>query len=184
MEKQSGKLLVYFYCSFADPRSLVKSQILGNLLRQLIHKGAVSQKAEKELIDSFVRDGRSPDDEKLVQELRSAAGRSGGLYIVFDGLDECKAETFRTVADLLIELTDDTSLGVRVLLTCRQQSHTMGLIHDWPQIRLDERSCMDDIQAFVASSVRARIEEGEMKISTPSLEHEVVTTLVKKSHGM
>lgn len=135
-------------------------------------------------MSSFGADGRSPEDEKLIQEVRIAAGRSERLYIVLDGLDECKEETLRGIMDLLIDLVKNTSLGVRVLLTCREESHIEKSIHDWPRIKLDEQASGDDIKAFVASSVRHRIDKGEMKISNLSLENEVITTLADKAHGM
>ena len=183
-ERTSSIYLVYFYCSYADPRSLTKSQILGNLLRQLILKGAVSEEAERGLLTDFLKNERNPEDNRLIQEIWSTIESRRGLYIIFDGLDECNDETIRFVLDFLSRLTKCRPVGARVFVTCREESQVLEFVQSWPQLQLDENALVNDIQSFAASSVRSRIEKGELKIADPSLENEIVTTLAEKAHGM
>ena len=180
----SSNLLVYYYCSHTDQRSLTTSQILGNILRQLILKGTVSEEAECEMLSAFVKSGRNPEDNKLVQEIQSAVDRCHGLHIIFDGLDECSGKTLRCISDLLIRLTECAPLGARVLITCREESQILESVQSWPCLKLDEAALMNDIRSFVGSSVRSKIEKGELRIPDPSLENEVVSTLTEKAQGM
>ena len=166
-EEASGIPLVYYYCSYADPRSLTKSQILGNLLRQLLLKDAVSEEAERGLLSEFLKNERNPADNKLVQEIRSALERGCGLYIIFDGLDECNDETLRYISDFLIRLTECTSVGARAFMTCREESQVLESLRAWPQLQLNEVVSVNDIRSFVASSIRSRIEKRELKITDP-----------------
>ncbi len=176
--------LIYYYCSYADPRSLLKPQILGNLLKQLVLKGALSEQAERELLDAYVKSGRTPTAEVLIRYILSAIEGCEDLYLVFDGLDECNNDNLRDMLDLLLRITKCERGRAHVLVTCREESQVIKLVKNWHHIHLSETVLSDDMRGFIASSVRSKIDNGELKIIDSPLEKEVVEKLAEKAHGM
>ena len=183
-ESESETTLIYYYCSYADPRSLLKTQILGNILKQLLLKGLLSEQVECEMLEAFKKTGRNLTDDVLNRHIFSAVERCQDLSIVLDGLDECDSTTTRSLLDVLSRLMECTSDRTRVLLTCREESQVMEAVRDWSKIRLGETVLADDMRSFIASSVRSKIDKGELRITDPALEIEVVDKLADKAHGM
>ena len=144
----------------------------------------MSEDAERGLLDTFVKSGRNPSDQALTEYILSAAGRSQNFYVIFDGLDECTNDISRYISDLLLQLINIKSYNMHVLVTCRQESYVMNAIQKWDQIRLGEAVLEDDMRSFITSSVRSRVQKGDLKITDPVLEEKVVQKLADKAHGM
>ncbi len=151
---------------------------------QLLLKGLISDDAERGLLDTFVKSGRNPSDQAIIEQILSAADRSENFYVIFDGLDECNNHTSRQILNFLLQLTNIESNHLHVLMTCREESHLMDAIPAWNQIRLGEAVLQDDMQSFITSSVRSSIEKGDLKIADAVLEEKVVQKLADKAHGM
>ena len=182
-ETESEMTLIYYYCSYADPRSLLPSTILGNLLKQFFSKGVVSKEVERELLDAFIKSGRNPTDDVLIKHILSAVERCKKFYIIFDGLDECANDVADRMLDLLLRLTNNNADGAHVLITCREESPVMKAVQNWHRVHLGESVLERDMRSFIASSIRSAIEKGELKVTDSALEEEIVQRLAEKAHG-
>ena len=176
--------VLYYYCSHADVRSLDSRQIIGGLLKQLILSGIMSLAAQEELLISLGTDEDNDCNEKFVKALKATILAHPVAFLIVDGLDECKVNAQRYILTFLNELTESHTSDIRILVTCRDESQTLGAISHWPKIHLSENAISGDLQRFVSSSVRSSIEKGDLEISDTALEQEVVEALTAKAHGM
>ena len=153
-------------------------------MKQLILNGIVSSAVQEELLSILSRDEQYDRIEKLAKILKSTIVSHSIAFLVIDGLDECDDKTQRDIIDFLKGLIESGACEIRILVTCRDESQTLGVISHWPSIFLSESAIGDDLRRFVSFSVRSSIERGDLNVSDTSLEREIVAVLAEKAHGM
>ena len=179
--KKSAPICLYHYCDYAVVDTLLPVHIIGSLLKQRIVQGI-----EPTLEDAVARvcdngyDGQ--DVHGLSLFLREAVESPVPTYIIIDGLDECAREDARSLLALLESVMATSKTSVKVLVTCRDEDETVGLISHFPQICLSESVLAADLACFVDQTVKASIEEG--KLRRKSMQHEIISQLTSKAHGM
>ena len=176
--------VVYYYCDYADPRTLQAKHLFEAIAKQLIMRGLVPAEVECQLRQSVIDEARVPGETLLQKSILSTVEAFRGLYVILDGLDECENETRRDVITLIERLLVHNEAAVKIFVSCREDEHILRSLDVHPCIQLSETMMAIDIDAFITGSVRSKVKSGELRINSPALEEEIVVELVTKAHGM
>ena len=174
---------MYYYCDFADQRTLHTDRILGTVLKQLLPEGRFPEEIEPQILQAY-RHGRTPGTQEIGDLVCSLMQLHPLTYIVIDGLDECEKQARQESLDILKRILVLGSTSIRTFVTCRDEDELLRSLHQYPRIQLTAEALVGDIKSFVEGSVRSRIESGQLKIQNPELEHHIVQELVKKADGL
>lgn len=176
--------VVYYYCDYADPRTLQTKHLFEAIAKQLIMRGLVPAEVECQLRQSVIDEARVPGETLLQKSILSTVEAFPGLYVILDGLDECENETRRDTTTLIERLLAHNEAAVKIFVSCREDEHILRSLDAHPCIQLSETMMAIDIDAFITGSVRSKMKSGELRINSPALEEEIVAELVTRAHGM
>ena len=175
---------MYYYCDYADQRTLQTDRILGTILKQLLPGDQTPKEIESQILRAY-RDGqRTPEVHEVVEIVCSLMQKHPVSYIVFDGLDECEKQPRQDILNFLARLSTFGKVSMHALVSCRDEDQLLRSLLSYPRINLTAVALESDIKLYVKSSVRSRIKSGELTIRDPDLEHQIVHELVDKAHGM
>ena len=185
LASNSTKLhVVYYYCDYADSRTLQAKHLFEAVMKQLIMQGLVPKEIECQLRQSVIDEARVPGETYLQTSILSTIEASPGLCVIIDGLDECEKEARRDAIALIEALLVHKKAAVKTFVSCREDEHILRSLGVHPCIQLSEKMMATDIDAFITGTVRSKVKSGELRINTPALEEEIVAELVSKAHGM
>ena len=177
-------VVIYYYCDYADQRSLHLDCILGSLLKQLYLNRQIPEIIESQLLQLCAARSRSAPETALVNIFCSSVAILSDMYLIFDGLDECDNAVWRTMLKVFNQLAVVRLTNVKVFVTCVEEGSVVHGLKGFKQIQLCPSVTSTDIKAFVESSVRLKIEDGELRIRNPSLEQDIIGELVWKANGL
>ena len=179
-----GSGVIYYYCDYADRRSLQLDCILGSLLKQLYLYRQIPEIIESQLLQLCAARSQSAPETALVNIFCSSVAILSDMYLIFDGLDECDKAVWRTMLKVFNQLAAVRPTNVKVFITCVEEGSVAHSLNGFTQIQLSPSVTSTDIKAFVESSVRLKIEDGELRIRNPSLEQDIIGELVLKANGL
>lgn len=176
--------VIYYYCDYADPRTLQLDRILGSLLKQLFLNHQIPKHIESQLLHIFAGGTQSPAEKALGDIFCSSVALSSDICIIFDGIDECEKSVRQEMLKIFKHLMTLEQCNVKIALTSVEEGPVAHHLHDAPCVQLSPVATAEDIKAFVTSSVRSKVEDGDLRIRNPELEQEIVSELVLKANGM
>ena len=174
-------VVAYFYCDYADQRTLEMSGILGTLIQQLLNKTPIPEDVENQIKKSYANGNRSPDVEELIDILCSAVQLFSATYLIIDGLDECRDAVQKDAMVAVKQLAVFEKSTIKVFISTREEPR---ISEEYSRIQLSSINLSRDIVSFVSEKVKERIVSGELVIQNHSLEQEIIAELVAKAHGM
>ena len=176
--------IVYYYCDYADHRSLQTHRILGTILKQLIPENEIPSEMEAKILRAYKDGTRIPETSELVDLVCFLMQLWPVVYIVLDGLDECEKSPRQDILSFLERLATLANAIVHIFVSCRDEDQLLRSLKAYSRIQLTSAALETDIKSFVEGSVRARIVSRQLTVQNPELEHQIVWELVQKSHGM
>ena len=178
--------IIYHYCDFSDSQSLEPSIILGTLIRQLLEKIAIPETLEKQIERCFSSHISYATPEDLLQVFVDTMAQFAKIYILVDGIDECKNEDIMlllSMFDRLLQRTIDTSI-IKIIHFSRHNDVISGFLSRHSRLELSSEKTSHDINIFIEETVRSKISCGALEASNESLEQEIMTRLKDGAHGM
>ena len=106
------------------------------------------------------------------------------IYVVFDGLDECEKPVWKAMLKVLQSIGAKGKCNVKVFITCVEEGPVLHHLASHACVHLSTAATSEDISVFVESSVRSKIESGDLRIRNPKLEHDIITELLSRANGM
>ena len=176
--------IIYYYCDYADQRTLHLDRILGSLLKQMYLNHQIPEHLETQLLQIYAGGTRSPAEKALVDIFCAGVALRSDVYIVFDGLDECEKTVWQEMLKIFKHLATLGQCNIKIVLTCVEEGPVAHQLHDAPCVQLSPAATVEDVKAFVASSVRSKVECGDLRIRNPELEQEIISELVLRANGM
>lgn len=176
--------VVYYYCDYADQRTLQFDHILGSLLKQLLFKREIPEHIETQLLQIYAGGIRSPADNALSDIFYSVVTLSSEVYVVFDGLDECEKPVWKAILSVFEHLEALGHPIVKIFITCVEEGPVSHCLATYACIQLSPAVTNEDISFFVTSSVRSKIERGDLRIRNPKLQQDIISELLSKANGM
>ena len=180
----SQATILYYYCDYADQRTLQTDRIFGTLLKQLLPRSQIPKDIEPQLLRAYGDGQRTPGTHEIGDLVCSLIQLHPLAYIILDGLDECEKQPRQDILDFLKRLPTLGKTSVCTFISCRDEDQLLRSLNSYPRIQLTGVALEADIKSFVEGSVRSRIESGQLKIRDPDLEHQISRELVNKAHGM
>jgi hypothetical protein len=171
--------VLFYYCDYADQRSLDPSNVFGALAKQALERLSTIPDTLGLEIEQADYDGdRISDPQKALHILKRSIGLlSGQMHIVFDGIDEVSESSKRILYDNWIKLFITGREEIEELLHIKRKIA-------FSKVLLSAAVISQDIENYVRASTRNRIEAGALAIQDPSLEVLIVERLLQGAKGM
>ena len=176
--------VVYYYCDYADQRTLHLDRILGSLLKQLFFNREIPEQVEIQLLEIYAGGTRSPAENSLSTLLCAVIALHPGLHIVLDGLDECEKTVWQAMLKFLKRIETTEQSNVKIFITCVEEGPVSHHIANLACLHFSASSSAEDIKAFVTSEVRSKVEDGQLRIRNPKLQQEIISELITRANGM
>ena len=176
--------VAYYYCDYADHRTLETVSILGTIIMQLLRTIQIPAKVQEDIFRIYDNGLRTPMVEELIGVHNSTIKNFSEIYIVIDGLDECDKDTRHDILSYVKEIAISDICFIRVFVSCREEDQILHSLKLHSYIHLTASMLSDDINSFVISSVSSRIKSGDLRIRNPTLEREIIAELMAKANGM
>ena len=180
----SASDIIYYYCDYADQRTLHLDYVLGSLLKQLLINHQLPEHIETQLLQVYAGGSRSLSENALGDIFYSVVALHPQLYVVFDGLDECESSVWKAILKSLERLGAMGQCKVKIFITCVEEGSVSHQLASHACIQLSPAATTEDIRSFITSSVRSRIDSGDLKIRNPKLEQDITTGLISRANGM
>jgi hypothetical protein len=176
--------VLFYYCDYADQRSLDPSNVFGALAKQALERLSTIPDTLGLEIEQADYDGdRISDPQKALHILKRSIGLlSGQMHIVFDGIDEVSESSKRILYDNFRSLLDNPILRIKLFITGREEIEELLHIKRkiaFSKVLLSAAVISQDIENYVRASTRNRIEAGALAIQDPSLEVLIVESLLQ-----
>lgn len=176
--------IIYYYCDSADQRTLHLDRILGSLLKQMYLNHQIPEHLESQLFQIYAGGTRSPAEKALGVILCSSVALRSNVCFVFDGIDECEKTVWQEMVKIFKHLKMLRKCNIKIFVTCVEEGPVAHQLHDAPCVQLSPTITNDDVKAFVASSIRSKIECGDLRIRNVELEQDIISELVLRANGM
>ena len=180
----NGEVVVYFYCDYADHRTLDTCNILGTILLQLLRTKPIPEPIRAMIRRSYEDGLRTPETKELIAIICSAVELFCRVCIIIDGLDECKKNVWQDVLVLVKGLIQKRTPCVKVFVSCREEDQILQGLSRYSHIQISTEVVSRDIIAFIQGTVRSRLDSGDLKILNPALEKDICNKLEAKAQGM
>lgn len=178
--------VIYHYCEFSDPQSLEPTTILGTLIRQLLETVAIPEALGEQIERCFEPRGREATPEELLDIFKHALLRFSKIYVLVDGLDECKTADIVLLLRMfqLLLLPETGRPSLKIIIFSRHTEAISRLLTSCPHLEISVEKISLDINRFIEDTVRSKISCGDLEITDELLEKEVIKTLKAGAHGM
>jgi hypothetical protein len=185
---KAPRSVVYYYCDYADKRTLEPTNLFGSLARQVLE---LVNPIPEEL--SCAIELEEHDGEQFVDPSRTFAFFEralkilpGSVYVVLDGLDEASEESQKSIC-VRIGQCLGSEYPVKLFITGRDDlMNLLGITDSVPQLRIAMKpdSNAADIESYIREEVRRLIAEGCLAVKNSPIEELIVAELIKGARGM
>lgn len=181
--------MIFYYCDYADKRTLEPANVFATLTRQLLEKVDPIPEPLASAIEEANHDGERLTDQLKALEIfqRSIELCSDSIYVVLDGLDEATETSQKIICQGFRQLLNNDLLSIKLFLTGREELGTLLRIKPnipFLRVPISPSAIAFDIDSYVRASTRRRIFEGSLVIQDLNLEELIVQELVKGAQGM
>lgn len=180
----NGEAVVYFYCDYADHRTLDTCTIFGTILLQLLRAKPIPEPLMAMIRNGYEDGLRTPETKDLIAMICAAVELFPQSFIIIDGLDECKKNVWQDILVLIKDLIQKRTPCVKIFVSCREEDQIMQGLSQYSQIQISTEVVSRDISAFIQGTVRSRLDSGELRIHNPILEKNITHKLEEKAQGM
>ena len=167
--------IVFVYCNYKEQAQQTVSNLIANLVKQMVqcHSRAVSDNI-RSFYEHHQRDHTGPTLDQITGALRSEIEAYSKVFVIVDGLDECREDDGSR--GKLLKLLRTLDGKVNLLVTSR---NLPSIAQDFEATkRLYIRAKDDDIRKYV----EGRIASGPRHLKR--LQETVVMRMIESTRGM
>jgi hypothetical protein len=175
-----GVGIAYFYCDYRGQESQKISLITANILRQLLAQQTELPSSLRTLFERCRRDGFSATASELHKILRDVCVGFGKCFILIDAIDEFNVNDANQIRDLLRNLADLASTGVKVFITSRAAPSLQSLVQNVLMINIIAHE--SDIKAYISQVLKE--DTNILEIVDDQLRMEIIDKIASQAHGM
>jgi hypothetical protein len=181
--------LVFYYCDYADKRTLEPSNVFATMARQALEKVEILPETLASEIEQADHDGErlTNPSQSLILLQKSLELVPGPVFLVLDGLDEATESSQTLLCSKLKHLIEKYGFSVKLLITAREELGSLLMLDPgipFSRVPISSNAISLDIENYVRASTRRRILDGLLVISDPDLEQLIVSELVNGAKGM
>ena len=180
-----SSVIAFYYCTFSDVVTLQTVSILGTILKQLLlPKSSLLDTLRSELSSAFQSGSGTPDRVELAILLNQVLKAYSEIYVIIDGVDECEKNVQNDILYAIEDMIELNQCTVKVWISSREDTDIMNGLRKYPSIHIAETKVTGDIENYVQTAVKSKLQSGELFIRDQTLEEEIISTLTTKSQGM
>ncbi|KAH7348858.1 hypothetical protein BKA65DRAFT_550923 [Rhexocercosporidium sp. MPI-PUGE-AT-0058] len=181
--------VMYYYCDYADKRTLDPANVFGTLARQILMRIDPLPEPLATMIEEAAHDGNRLADHIQALEIlqQCIAVYLKPIHLSIDGLDEMTEDSQKITCRGLSRMVNDDRSVIKLFMTGREDLANLLLIKtaiQYTLVCITTSMITSDILSYVQASTQRRITEGSLVVKDPELEHVIVDELVKGAHGM
>ena len=176
--------VAFHYCDYTNNLTLCPKGIFGSLIQQLICTLQLSDEIVAEIKSVFEDCTYEPTIQEIQHLLCRSLELCPSVCLVLDGLDECNQISRAQVLSIIGWLMTLDSCTVRLFVSSQGDIQILDALEEYPKIQLSTTVLTHDIESYVAHATRTLIEEGQLMIHGPGIEHEIITELTSRANGM
>lgn len=185
----NGKVTAFYYCDYADKRTLFPSDVFGALARQILEKSATIPDPLADVIEQADHDrDRLVNPSKALHILENSIEASTRpVYLILDGLDECTEHSQKVICDSLRQLLGHDKSSIKLFITARFELDALLKLDSSvskSSILISPSTIALDIEAYVRSSTRHRLSNRSLVVQDPQLQDLIIRKLVDGAKGM
>lgn len=176
--------LLYFFCDYSDPATLLTANVHRALLKQLFDNNLMPKSVKQRLFKECRRSSHGPNEHDLAIMLSESIEACHFLQIVIDGLDECSDETQSCLSEQILGWLNMGTSIVKVIVTCREEENPLRHFRTMANLKFEVSVLHADIEAFISKSVDSCISAGKLTIRNKELGSLIINKLSEKAQGM
>jgi hypothetical protein len=177
--------ICYYYCDYAEARTLDVCLILGTLIRQLLERIAVPSDLAKEINYYFEDGSTKPLPEDYIQLLTKTLSRFTTVMVILDGVDELAREDQTVLVDAVRQLIQIPSSVVKIMVFSRREEKLIRKAFErYAFFDISADFVSKDIARFVTDSVDLKIQSNDLQIGDVGLRKVIIDTLVQGAKDM
>jgi hypothetical protein len=175
--------IVCIYCEYTEKDSQTPAALLGSIWRQLFDTEQNIPQEVSDLYRKCTEEGATPTAQQISDLLIPLLG-TRKIFIIVDALDECAEEPGREHRSLFLQhlLNSQISHDVNLLFTSRPNDEMCAAIV--PSHSIPIEAYESDITLYVKGRLREERRLMRNVQKDPSLESDVISTIVRKSKDM
>lgn len=178
--------LCYYYCDYADRRTLSAYTIIATLLRQWLGH-PVGQKVglQEWIIDQFHEQQFRPPIDNLISKVLEILAESTEVCLVLDGLDELDDDEQVILATTMARLLQAKPCQVKIVVSCRGESMKRKTFwYSGFSVTMSPQELGRDMEVFVEHAIDKKMQDGELNLNNVLLKQEVVAKLTDGAQAM
>ncbi|KAI0160498.1 hypothetical protein GGR57DRAFT_385174 [Xylariaceae sp. FL1272] len=174
----------FFFCDYKSEETHSAVNIVSCILYQL----AIQNEEAYAVLESFFKElhpsrglPRTPDLKDATKKLREMTRLFQRVFLVVDGLDECRGTTDEVVGTLFDVANDSDNLSAALLSRDEFEirNHLEG---DFEGVEIAAHT--EDITEFVTAEIEERIRTRRLRVNDISLKGEILQELIEGAQGM
>ena len=171
--KNENVAVLCVFCSYTNQGHQTSVDLVASLLKQVLRTTGVTDEIRRLCQDYQTRPGL----DKLSSLLQSVITLLK-VFIVIDGLDECP----QTTRDTFVGEIQKLGSSAHLLITSR---HSISIAPNFPDaMHLELHASDTDLEAYIRSKTQQDRHLARYVEQDPSLQEEVVATIISKARGM
>lgn len=136
------------------------------------------------IVSAFQNGSRNPDASEVLDILLAAAKLVDQMYIVLDGIDECKGDDRAELISGMQSLSNRALGSTKLYVSSRADVDIERAFRDWSNLQLSTENIMPDIEAYIIGIIHAKSQTDELFVKDEVILEEIITTLTDKAVGM
>jgi hypothetical protein len=178
---------VHFFCDYADQKTLYAVEIFGSLAKQLLSAfKRIPEEMEKMIRNAYGDDTLIPDASTVLEILLAAVKLFSRVYIVLDGVDECRGEDRLEVIAAIRTMSsaDPEKSALRLFVSSRGDVDIERALEYSIHLQVNAENISPDIKSFIAGIIKDKEHSGDLSVRDPGLLNEIIAVLADKADGM
>ncbi|PQE10853.1 nacht domain protein [Rutstroemia sp. NJR-2017a BBW] len=185
---QQNVALAYYYCDYADKRSLTCAGLFSCIAQQLLRQKVELSESLMDMLDAIFPDETASASLGEIDTLLAAVINEFESVIVFiDGTDELPENDRNTTFQNLRKAVEVTASPIKLFVSGRADISYLFPISDKlavVKVNIRKDTITSDINSYLRHSISELIRSGDLVIGNPSLEEDIFSALSAGAQGM
>ncbi|KAI9641398.1 hypothetical protein NHQ30_010200 [Ciborinia camelliae] len=187
-EFQTKTIVAYYYCDYADKRTLSPSDLFNSISQKLFRSMDDVPQDLMDILEAEYSGGTtSPGLDQIVALLVKAIDQLPAVAIFIDGLDELPEVDRKLTFSNLRKILNDAASPVKLFVSSRED--TTYLFQSLPclsisKLHLQTKSISPDIDLYTRYSIDQLIKTGDLVLGNLTLKEDIFDVLKNGAQGM
>lgn len=173
-----GTAVVMVYLSYYEQETQTLTNLLGSILAQILHKLPCILEELQDLYRDYRETGRKMSSSEHLEYIRFIIEKLSKVFIVIDALDECSENVRRPFLENILSLQPK----VQLFFTSRCVTSITADLKDLEPLEISAKG--DDMKQYLSKRLLEEKQLHRIVLADLCLEQSLVTTIIKRSHGM